>query len=442
MAPTQRQQRTPRPWPRQGAQRPRARRPWGRRQEPQGGEPRRPGLLRESPRFRYLWLSRTISATGTGLSRVALVLLVAPSGPGAVSLVLLCSMLPQLLGPLAGAIADRVDQRRLLAGCEAGQGVIYAVIAATHPPLAALLPLVTAAGLLATLMSPAGRSSVPRLVAADRLPRANALLGLALNLQVIAGPAIGGVLAGLAGPSAAFAVNAASFAVSALLLTRLGPLPAHPADGPGGLMTQTWAGLRYAACSPILRALVLGMLVFVSFASMDNVALVFLVERGLHGSGAGYGAVAAAFGVGMVAASLALAAWASRRPPAQWLIGGVTLGAVGTAATGLAPGVVTAALAQAAAGAGNTADLVGTDTLIQQSVPAPMLGRAFGAVYTAAMAASAIAYAAAGPLVALIGPRGVFLIAGAGMLAGLAVLAPALVGRRRSRSGPSPDASA
>src|SRR5580658_3583123 len=100
MAPTQRQQRTRRPWWPPAGRRWAGRRWAGRRRaqdESRGQEPRRPGLLRESPRFRYLWLSRTISATGTGLSRVALVLLVAPSGPGAVSLVLLCSMLPQLL---------------------------------------------------------------------------------------------------------------------------------------------------------------------------------------------------------------------------------------------------------------------------------------------------------------------------------------------------------
>lgn len=397
--------------------------------------------MRDSPRFRYLWLSRTISATGTGVSRVALVLLAAPAGPGTVSLVLLCSTLPQLLGPLAGAVADRVDQRRLLGGCEAGQGVIYAIVAIAHPPIAALLPLVTVAGLFATLMSPAGKSSVPRLVPADRLPRANAMLGLALNLQIIAGPAIGGALAGLAGPSAAFAVNAVSFFVSALLLTRLGPLPPQPAEAPGGLMTQTWAGLRYAAHSPILRALVVGTLMFVSFAAIDNVALVFLVQRSLHGSGAEYGGTAAAFGAGMVAASLALAARANRRPPAQWLIGGISLGAIGTAATGLAPTIAAASVAQAAAGAGNTADLVGTDTLIQQSVPAHMLGRAFGAVYTAAQVASAIAYGAAGPLVALTGPRGAFLIAGVGMLAGLAVLGPALRGTQRLRSRPEHQAS-
>src|ERR1017187_9671890 len=146
---------------------------------------RRCGLLREAPRFRYLWLSRTISSTGIGMSRVALVLLASPHGPATVSAVLLASTLPQLLGPVAGAVADRVDQRRLLAGCEAGQGVLYAVIAVARPPVPVLLPLVAVAGLLATLFSPAGKSSVPRLVPADRLPRANALLGMAPNLQSV-----------------------------------------------------------------------------------------------------------------------------------------------------------------------------------------------------------------------------------------------------------------
>ena len=412
---------------------------------------RRPGLLREARRFRFLWLSRTISATGIGVSRVALVLLASPAGAGAVSLVLLANTLPQLLGPVAGAVADRVDERRLLAGCETAQGVIFAVIAVCRPPVPLLLPLVAAAGLAATLFSPAGKSSVPRLVPADRLPRANALLGAAFNLQVMAGPAIGGLLVGLAGPSAAFGVTAGSFLVSALLLTRLGRLPpvaagaaADMAAGPGGpgragfagLMAQTWAGLSYVARSAVPRALVLATVLFVSFASMDNVALVFLVARSLHGSPAEYGIAVAAYGAGMLGASLGLAVLAERRTPRFWLAAGFATGAAGTIGTGLAGSIGLVAAAQAVAGAGNTADLVGNDTLIQQVVPPAMLGRVFGALATAAQAGAGIAYAAAAPVVALTSPRITFLIAGAGMLAGLAVLVPAL---RAASQGSGPD---
>lgn len=392
-------------------------------------------LLRDLPRFRYLWLSKAISSTGTGIGRIALVLFVASSGPGAVSLVLIGSALPLLAGPVAGAVADRVDQRRLLAGCEAGQGVIYAIMAVTRPPLPALLPLVVLASTFATFGSPAGKSAVVRLVPGDRRPQANALLGLALNLQIIAGPAIGGALAGLSGVSIAFGVNAASFFISALLLARLGPLlPLPPATAAGDaaqmgkrrLFADTRAGLTYSARNPVVRGLVLGTLVFVTFAAVDNVALVFLVKQALHGSGVTYGLVFTSFGVGMVAASLALSAKAGTRPAAFWLIGGIVAGAAGTVATGLAPTAALACAGQAVAGAGNTADLVGADTLVQQRVPADLLGRAFGTVYAGAQLASILSSIIAGPLVALAGARSAFVIAGTGALLGLIVLVPAL----------------
>lgn len=410
-------------------------------------------ILRDLPRFRYLWLSKAISSAGSGAGRVALVLLVIPSGSAAVTYTLLATMAGVLISPVAGAIADRADQRLLLLIGETGQGVVYAVMAIARPPLPALLPLVALASLLASLASPAGKSSVGRLVPAERRAQANALLSLATNLQIIVGPAVGGVLAGIAGAPVAFAVNAASFGISALLLTRLGSLPPLPDTGAGtaagtaagspsgrrsGLLADTAAGLRYAAQAPLVRGMATGTFLFVAFASMDNVALVFLVKRSLHGNGVEYGMLSAAFGAGMVAASVALARWGRHRSGAFWLIGGVISGAAGAVATGLAPTAVLAGAAQAVAGAGNTADLVGTDTLIQQRVPAVMLGRAFSLVYGAAQLASVVSYGLAGPLVALAGPRAAFLVAGCGALAGLGVLVPGLRAPGTAAAAPEP----
>jgi MFS family permease len=134
----------------------------------------------------------------------------------------------------------------------------------------------------------------------------------------------------------------------------------------------------------------------------------------------------ATFGAGMVAASVALARWGRRRPGAFWLIGGVISGAIGAIGTGLAPTAALAGAAQAVAGAGNSADLVGTDTLLQQRVPAVLLGRAFSLVYGADQLAAMVSYGLAGPLVALAGPRAAFVVAGAGALTGLGVLVPGL----------------
>jgi MFS family permease len=423
------------------------------------------GLLRDLPRFRNLWLSKAISSAGAGVGRAALVLFVAPSGPGAVSAVLAGAALPLLLGPVAGAVADRVDQRRLLASAEAGQCVVWALLAVTRPPLAALLPLVVLGSLLATAGFPAGGSAVRRLVPAGRRSQANALFGLAANLQILIGPAIGGALAGLAGARAAFAVNAASFAVSALLLGGLGPLPpvargAGPGGGtaggaaaagggqgkpdhrPGagadargrkpGLLADTLEGLRHTAGSRFLRGLMAGMFLYVAFASVDNVALVFLVRQPLRGSGAEYGLIAASFGVGMIAASVALTAWAGRRSAAFWLTGGILATAVGTIATGIAPVAAAAVAGQALAGAGNSAENLGGVTLVQQRVPAHMLGRALGVVYGGLQLAATASAAATGPLVALAGPRAAFAVGGLGALAGLAILVPALRGAHAS----------
>jgi MFS family permease len=192
------------------------------------------------------------------------------------------------------------------------------------------------------------------------------------------------------------------------------------------VLGDTMAGLRYSARNPVVRSLVLGTLVFVTFAAVDNVALVFLVSRALHGPGTEYGLISASFGVGMVAASVALTVWAGRRPPGFWLIGGIVAGAAGAIATGIAPSAALACAGQAVAGAGNTADLVGTDTLVQQRVPEHLLGRAFGTVYAGAQLAAVLSYLIAGPLVPLAGPRVAFIVAGGGALLGVLVLGPAL----------------
>lgn len=372
--------------------------------------------------FRVLWWSRVVSFAGDGIGKTALVLYAATQGAAAVSLVLLAVAIPRFLGPLAGALADRLDQRRLMAVCETGQAAVFGLLAVWLPSLPVLLALVLVSGGLATAFVPAGRGAVPALVPAARLGRANALLGTAFNIQVAVGPTLGGLAVELGGARVAFAVDAVTFVVSALILSRLPAL--RPAGDHSGLWAETLAGLRFVATTPAPRALVLSLFVVVSFAAMDNVALVFLVSDVLHGSPAQFGFTQAAFGVGMLAASSLLTL--GTRSAVALLIGGLVLSATGAVATALLPTLLAVAAAQFVGGAGNGVENVATDTLVQRITPRHLLGRAFGAVATSAQLGAAVAYVAAAPLVTALGPRGAFLTAGAGCGLALLIAVPAL----------------
>ncbi len=400
--------------------------------------PSRTRLLRDSA-FRGLWLSRTISFTGDGITRTALVLLTAGHGPTAVGLVLLASTVPRFLGPVTGALADRWERRRLMRGCELGQAVMITLIAVTLPPLPILLVLVLVATTLATAFAPASASCVPALVPSKELARANALIGTAFNFQVALGPAIGGLAVGLAGPRIAFALDAATFLASAALLRGLPRLPPNRravSDVAASVWASTLEGLRYVNRSPGLRSLVVALVVFVAFAAIDNVALVFLVEDELSGSATAYGLVQGCFGLGMLLASIGLS-WLRRTvSSAVLLVTGAVAGVVGALATAAAPGVVAAGATQAVAGSGNGIDNIAVNTHVQRLVPTPMLGRVFGAVNTSAQVGSGIAYVISGPLLAALGPRAAFLIAGAGSALGLVLLVPALHARPMTTATP------
>jgi MFS family permease len=381
-------------------------------------------LLRDNPGFRALWAARAVSFVGDGISTTALVLLAAErSGPGGVGLLLLANALPRCTGPLAGVLADRVETRRLLMSCDLASALVMAAVAVTVPPLPTLLALVAMTALLATIRGPAGRSAVPDLVAErDRAP-ANALLGLAFTAQLAVGPALGGLLAaGPGGTQTALAVDVGTFVASALLLTRLPRLP----RGRGtGLWRSTGEGLRHVATHRRIRVLVITLFLVVTFAGLDNVALVFLTRDELRAGPLGFGLAASGFGVGMLLASAACSRLGCRSPVAVLLVGTAATGA-GTLLTGVAPLLAVAVATQLVAGAGNATENIGYDTLVQDLVPRELLGRVFGAVGTAAQLGAALAYACGGPLVTLTGPRAVFVIGGAGTLAMLLVLAPAL----------------
>lgn len=204
-----------------------------------------PPLLRDR-QFLLLASARTISVLGNGFARVALgfaVLALPGASPGRLSLVLACQALPQLVFILVGGvIADRMSRVRLMALADcvgmAAYGGLAAMVLTGHAPLVAMCALAAVAGTATALFAPAMDGVLPLLVSRDRLQQGNALLRVGTNMSLLLGLALSGVTVALVGAGWALALNALSFAVSAVLVVRLRVAGRPPKASSG------WADLR------------------------------------------------------------------------------------------------------------------------------------------------------------------------------------------------------
>ncbi|MFC9756882.1 MFS transporter [Streptomyces sp. NPDC056921] len=392
-------------------------------------------LFRTNPAFGRYWSARSVSLVGDGVAAVALLLLITGSGANAtgVATLLLAQAVPRFFGPIAGALPDRFEVKRLLILAELGQGVIFIAIALVPSRVALLVPLVALASALATIFGAAGRTVMPRLVEKSQLMPANAWMGTAFNLQAAVGPVLGGALAAAFAPRGALLVNAVTFFIGAALMLGMPKMENHATDGGTrpGFLAGIGAGIAFTWQHRTARAIFLLLLFGVMFASLDNIALVFLA-RELGAGALGFGLLGTGSGVAMIAASLWLTRPTANFSPVALLASGWIIAGMGIALTGVAPILGIAVAAQALAGVGNSIALIGEETLLQKSVPPDMLGRVGGAFSSAAFAGSALAYAVGGFVVSAVSPRTALVVAGLGLTAVTLLCLPAL---RRGTAG-------
>jgi MFS family permease len=389
-------------------------------------------LLRTNQPFRRLWAARTISYFGDSLSLVALMLYVAQSTGQALAvavLLLVGDFAPALLGPLAGTVSDRFDLKRVMVGCELAQAALVAVTALWLPSLPMLLILVGLRSVVAQVFQPAARAAVPLLVRPDDLPGANAAVGLGTNVGEAIGPLAAAIAIPLLGIRGALLVDVASFLVSAALLGVMPSLPREQTIAPPSFLDDARAGLSYLWRSRIVRAITLGYFGVVAFNGIDDVALVFLATDALDAGESAVGLLLAAVGLGLLVGYALLARGRMPMSIVALLISGFATASAGNLLTGLAWAVVAAFALQAVRGIGIAALDVAANTMLQQTVPAALLGRVFGTLYGAIGLAAGISYLAGGVLLDLTGPRVTLIVAGAGGL--LVTFATASALRRR-----------
>jgi MFS family permease len=342
--------------------------------------------LRTSRDFRLVFASRTVTLFGSQATEVALLVQARQLTGSAVAVGLLgaVELVPLVVfGLYGGALADRLDRRRLIRWCEAGLGGCAALLlinASLPRPMAWPLYLIAAVMMaLAALQRPSLDASVPRIVSRDQLTAAAALLSLSANASVIVGTTLGGLLATWPGPGAVYVLDVASFAVSLGFLRWLGPLPAPVVadgeDGPAGGLDGLLAGLRYARGRPELIGSYLADLAAMTFA-YPNALFPFMAAE-LHAPWA-VGLMFAAPSAGALAAS-ATSGWTGR---VHRHGRGIALAAAawGLAITGfgLAPDIGAALALLVLAGAADMLSGIFRGALWNQTIPDSLRGRLAG----------------------------------------------------------------
>jgi len=167
-------------------------------------------------------------------------------------------VLPGICGPFLGGLADRFDRRRLMVGSDLLGAACFLALAAPAASPGAMVGVKALAGLAAVPFAPAAAATLPRLVAGEALPRANATLSSWGTAGTLVGPLIGGTLTALAGAPVVFVFNAATFLVSAALVAGLRGADFRPAPPRAGRDRDLLAGLRLLARDPVLRGLSAG----------------------------------------------------------------------------------------------------------------------------------------------------------------------------------------
>lgn len=346
---------------------------------------------------------------------LAFAVLNASKSPNALGIVLAANLVPHLLLLLVGgATADRFARRTVLVAANLGSALTQGAVAAILLTGSYSLPLIAGLefgnGVVAAFTTPALRGVVPELVDASQLQKANALLGSTRNATKIIGPAVAGVLVAAVGSGPAIAFDAATYAMAALCLLRLGGSSSRPTE----LVVRT----------ALLRDIRQGWSYFRSVRWLWPVSLAFfvvnlvqtgpwqilgpdIVSRG--GGPRAWGLALSARAVGLLLISVLMYRLVVRYYLRLTLVAGLV---AAVPLLGLGIGLHTPHLIVAAiiGGIGSAASAISWDTALQEHVPRDKLSRVASIDDLLSYAAIPVGQIAAGPLATVFGSRTVCLV--------------------------------
>jgi MFS family permease len=350
-------------------------------------------LLRGNPAFTRLFAAQLISFAGDWFATVALLgLALQLTGSPAVASLLIVVQTGAfaLASPIAGVLADRYDRRRLMVAADLARVPVALAFLLARDADTLWIAFAAAAllSLGAAVFEPTSSASLPNLVEKDELAEANVLIGSAWGTMLAVGAALGGLVAATLGRDVAFAINAASFGASALLIVgirrsfRARREEGDPPHERGGVAESIRVVLRFARGNRTLAALLLAKTTF--GVGTGVIVLLAVFGRDVFKAGdAGIGILFAARGLGALIGPFLVRSIVGVSE--RGLIGGIAASfgifAVSYALLPLAPILPLAAVAVFAGHLGGGAQWTLSSYGLQRAAPDAIRGRVFSFDY-------------------------------------------------------------
>lgn len=267
-------------------------------------------------------MAHSVSRAGDAFNTVALVVLVfdlTGTGLGVAGAVMFEVLPVLLLGPVAGLAADRLPRRRLMVGADVLRTGVALVLVASAASVGVAYAVAFGLSAGAVVFNPAAGSLLPEVVDEDDVVTANsAMWTTSVTAQIALAPLAGFVIAAW-GVEVAFAVNAATFGFSALLLIGL-----RAGRAPADITVRGWAGVlagvQTVRADPLLTRLAIVQVLASLSAGATSGLLVVLADRWLGVGAGGFGTLLAAIGAGAAAGPLLLRRFINASDK-RWLFG-------------------------------------------------------------------------------------------------------------------------
>jgi MFS family permease len=410
--------------------------------------------LREHPAYRRLWLGTMLSQTGSAMTTFAISLQVfdLTRSTTAVGGVGVATLLPMLAITMpGGALADRVDRRRLVLVVAAAQAALsvalFALASFGGASLWTLYALVALGSACSAISAPARQTFIPRLVPREQLATAMALNRIIFQVVMIVGPSLAGLLTGWVGLRGCYLADVASFVAALWSVGRLPAMPpAAPAAGEGGRsrsgLTQTLEGLAFIRRTPALYGAFLADLNATFFGLPVSLFQAINAER-FGGNPRTLGLFTAAIGVGGLVSAVFAGPLRHARRHGLVMLTCVAVWGGGFALFAVAPSLWLTLLALGIAGLADTFTVVMRSTIVQEAAPDEFRGRVNAADFLVGAGGSQLGSLEAGLVGSWTTPAISALSGGLLTVLGAVAIGTALPGFRRYRSpGPGPEPSA